>query len=476
MNGYDLGSKTETRSEHLFLKDDAVFADEDVVRLKTKTRLEEIGESFMMMLIMSIIVYSPRCTTCSPRCEDSRTGNTAKIDGDQVNWCVQTKPLITMVMDQLICCWVSRPKCLLMSEIKIWRSGSSRQGKKDGITSGGEGCTYYVACYQIKFEQFNALISAIAKRFECVVLDENHKMKNSKARSFRAIQLLDARRFIFLTSIPMLNRALDLHGFLSLLWRPGFEKVNPSTGVYLLHPQKACWILPRFIFFYMALKKQSRKKFKAFEPQLAALARARAGKSSLSVFHVIGVTIPVKPLNAESISEESCWLVLYINALRAPECRGILNSPSPATAGILLILCYGRGWAGELPRLLFHLNNQELWNWLSARGIAITFSPSVFNEVRVCWLEHSRKLILQKRKRGDLFALTFHLLGGNFRSLYFLRPLFNELWKTYWACSDSNSNLSMGDATPAQRPAQSSIEYDITEPFISFQEAFRTHF
>lgn len=38
MEGYDRGSKTETRSEHLFPKDDTlqtVFADENVVRLNT---------------------------------------------------------------------------------------------------------------------------------------------------------------------------------------------------------------------------------------------------------------------------------------------------------------------------------------------------------------------------------------------------------------------------------------------------------
>ena len=68
-------------------------------------------------------------------------------------------------------------------------------------------------------EQILALKSAVAGRFERVVMDESRKVKSYRTRSARAIQFLGAGRF-FLSAIPMLNRVFDLHGFLSLLWRP----------------------------------------------------------------------------------------------------------------------------------------------------------------------------------------------------------------------------------------------------------------
>lgn len=68
-------------------------------------------------------------------------------------------------------------------------------------------------------KQILALKSAVAGRFERMIMNEGHKMKSYCTRSARAIQLLGARRLIFLSATPMLNRALDLHEFLSLLWR-----------------------------------------------------------------------------------------------------------------------------------------------------------------------------------------------------------------------------------------------------------------
>lgn len=57
-------------------------------------------------------------------------------------------------------------------------------------------------------------------------MDEGHKVKSYRTRSARAIQFPGARRLIFLSATPMLNRVFDLHGLLRLLWRPEFCKKN----------------------------------------------------------------------------------------------------------------------------------------------------------------------------------------------------------------------------------------------------------
>lgn len=44
--------------------------------------------------------------------------------------------------------------------------------------------------------------SAIAGRFERLTLDEAHKIKSNRTRSARAIELLGARRLIFLSATP----------------------------------------------------------------------------------------------------------------------------------------------------------------------------------------------------------------------------------------------------------------------------------
>lgn len=80
-------------------------------------------------------------------------------------------------------------------------------------------------------ETLNQFQSHLPHVFGRVLVDEAHALKSMLTLDNRAIHLLKARTLIFLTGTAMINRPIDLHGSLWLVWRDGVhdaENVLPS--------------------------------------------------------------------------------------------------------------------------------------------------------------------------------------------------------------------------------------------------------
>ena len=123
------------------------------------------------------------------------------------------------------------------------------------------------------------------------------------------------------------KRQREMDHSVSIFQSSIFFSYNKNWSKTDNHSISVC-CLPGFIKMF---KKSYKKKNKASEPQLATLVRARAGKSCLSALHVIGLTVPAEPLNAESIFENSADLKI---ARCARQIVAVVNiffpSPTPS--------------------------------------------------------------------------------------------------------------------------------------------------
>ena len=66
-------------------------------------------------------------------------------------------------------------------------------------------------------------INQVAGRFSMAICDEAHYLKNSGTLVHKSVESAQLHSRWFVTATPMLNKVLDLHGFLSLIWRPQWE-------------------------------------------------------------------------------------------------------------------------------------------------------------------------------------------------------------------------------------------------------------
>jgi hypothetical protein len=64
------------------------------------------------------------------------------------------------------------------------------------------------------------LVTSVANAFERVICDEGHKVKNPSTHQARAISQLQAKYKWILSATPLINKAVDLLGYLVLLWQP----------------------------------------------------------------------------------------------------------------------------------------------------------------------------------------------------------------------------------------------------------------
>lgn len=59
--------------------------------------------------------------------------------------------------------------------------------------------------------------------FHAIIADEAPKLKSPITMTSRSIKALGAPRHLLLTATPMVNRPLDLHGLLSVFYRPEWD-------------------------------------------------------------------------------------------------------------------------------------------------------------------------------------------------------------------------------------------------------------
>jgi superfamily II DNA/RNA helicase len=64
--------------------------------------------------------------------------------------------------------------------------------------------------------------------FERIVMDEAHYIKNPRTKNHRAIAILPTLNYWFVTATAMINKPLDLKGYLSLLYAPEFSRTAPD--------------------------------------------------------------------------------------------------------------------------------------------------------------------------------------------------------------------------------------------------------
>lgn len=79
-------------------------------------------------------------------------------------------------------------------------------------------------------------------KFARVICDEGHKAKNVFTKNNVAICRLNARHVWFITATPMINKTIDLNGYLTALFRPEWRKTyDPVRPVrsYLRTPTDA---------------------------------------------------------------------------------------------------------------------------------------------------------------------------------------------------------------------------------------------
>ena len=65
--------------------------------------------------------------------------------------------------------------------------------------------------------------SQVAKRFEICVCDEAHNLRNRTTLIHTAVATTLFKCHWFITATPMMNKMLDMHGFLSLVWKPKWK-------------------------------------------------------------------------------------------------------------------------------------------------------------------------------------------------------------------------------------------------------------
>lgn len=61
----------------------------------------------------------------------------------------------------------------------------------------------------------------LSRRYDLLIVDEAHKIKNIKSRTFKIVDLIRKRFFLLITAMPIQNHLLDLYSLVNLI-RPGF--------------------------------------------------------------------------------------------------------------------------------------------------------------------------------------------------------------------------------------------------------------
>lgn len=81
------------------------------------------------------------------------------------------------------------------------------------------------------------------RRFARVVMDEGHRVKNSQTQASNLVAMLDPPYRWILTATPIMNRAIDYVGYLTLLCRQDMlldTRDHPSPENFLL-PYQGEW-------------------------------------------------------------------------------------------------------------------------------------------------------------------------------------------------------------------------------------------
>lgn len=75
-------------------------------------------------------------------------------------------------------------------------------------------------------DTLKVLTAFVVSRFDRVICDEAHKVKDPHTRAARAFKLMGARRLWLLTATPIMNKVGDLTGLLLLFWKDWFSNTN----------------------------------------------------------------------------------------------------------------------------------------------------------------------------------------------------------------------------------------------------------
>ena len=87
-----------------------------------------------------------------------------------------------------------------------------------------DGDCLLILCTGDKSESVEKLCFIFVKRFDHIIADENHKIKNKHTEIYKIIALLEISHMWFLIVILMYNKILNLNDYLKILYRNEWKR------------------------------------------------------------------------------------------------------------------------------------------------------------------------------------------------------------------------------------------------------------
>ena len=79
-------------------------------------------------------------------------------------------------------------------------------------------------CTENKSESVEQCCFIFVRKFDCVIIDKNHKIKNKHTETYKTIILLEMSHVWFLIIILIYNKILNLNNYLKMLYKNKWEK------------------------------------------------------------------------------------------------------------------------------------------------------------------------------------------------------------------------------------------------------------
>ncbi|KIW86925.1 uncharacterized protein Z519_12390 [Cladophialophora bantiana CBS 173.52] len=111
-------------------------------------------------------------------------------------------------------------------------------------------------------EDYTVFTSRFAGLFHRVICDEGHRLKNCRTLNSIAIDKLYAPKKWVVTATPMMNRILDLLGYLYLFWQPQWESNLDSLDAFVLPSDPEMVYRQSTLLQWMTQCEKYQKKYK----------------------------------------------------------------------------------------------------------------------------------------------------------------------------------------------------------------------
>jgi len=92
---------------------------------------------------------------------------------------------------------------------------------------------------ELSEEQLRRLKTSLSKVFGIIIADESHKLKSVRTRTHQAVSLALPTNLLLISATPTINRPIDLHGSLTLIWRFLREELLEAQAFNKDDPPKA---------------------------------------------------------------------------------------------------------------------------------------------------------------------------------------------------------------------------------------------